>query len=100
MTSLCNETHFSKIQEVFNLRKVWHKNIVQFIGACTRPPYLCIITKFMSSGDLVAYIQHYGTFSKAIVRQIMIQLVVGIKFLHENNVIHRDSKPYNSPSNK
>lgn len=25
-------------------RKVRHKNVVQFIGACTKPPSLCIIT--------------------------------------------------------
>jgi hypothetical protein len=25
-------------------RKVRHKNVVQFIGACTRPPVMCIVT--------------------------------------------------------
>ena len=25
-------------------RKVQHKNVVQFIGACTKPPNLCIVT--------------------------------------------------------
>lgn len=25
-------------------RKVRHKNVVQFIGACTKPPSLCIVT--------------------------------------------------------
>jgi hypothetical protein len=25
-------------------RKVRHKNVVQFIGACTNPPNLCIVT--------------------------------------------------------
>ncbi|RYR36944.1 hypothetical protein Ahy_A09g041888 isoform B [Arachis hypogaea] len=26
------------------MRKVRHKNVVQFIGACTKPPRLCIVT--------------------------------------------------------
>lgn len=29
-------------------RKVRHKNVVQFIGACTKPPSLCIVTGKLS----------------------------------------------------
>ncbi|KAH0923220.1 hypothetical protein HID58_023238 [Brassica napus] len=31
-------------QEVYIMRKVRHKNVVQFLGACTRSPTLCIVT--------------------------------------------------------
>ncbi|KAJ6985833.1 hypothetical protein NC653_023691 [Populus alba x Populus x berolinensis] len=33
-------------QEVYIMRKVRHKNVVQFIGACTKLPSLCIVTDF------------------------------------------------------
>ncbi|KAJ0086659.1 hypothetical protein Patl1_08093 [Pistacia atlantica] len=31
-------------QEVAILREVQHRNVVRFIGACTKPPHLCIVT--------------------------------------------------------
>ncbi len=34
------------------MRKVRHKNIVQFIGACTRKPNLCIVFEFMQGGSV------------------------------------------------
>lgn len=39
-----NNTFFSLLKYVYLYRKVRHKNVVQFIGACTKPPSLCIIT--------------------------------------------------------
>lgn len=43
-------------QEVYIMRKVRHKSVVQFISACTRPPSLCIITEFMSGGSVYDYL--------------------------------------------
>ncbi|PKU75505.1 Serine/threonine-protein kinase CTR1 [Dendrobium catenatum] len=40
------------VQEVYIMRKVRHRNVVQFIGACTKPPSLCIVTEFMSGGSV------------------------------------------------
>ena len=38
-------------QELSILRKVRHKNIVQLIGAMTKPPRLCLVTEFMKGGS-------------------------------------------------
>jgi serine/threonine protein kinase len=37
-------------QELSILRKVRHRNIVQLIGAMTKPPRLCLVTEFMKVG--------------------------------------------------
>jgi serine/threonine protein kinase len=42
------------------MRKVRHKNVVQFIGACTRKPNLCIVFEFMSGGSVYDYIRRVG----------------------------------------
>ncbi len=39
------------------MRKVRHKNVVQFIGACTRKPNLCIVFEYMSGGSLYDYVR-------------------------------------------
>ena len=39
------------------MRKVRHKNVVQFIGACTRKPNLCIVFEFMSGGSVYDFMR-------------------------------------------
>ena len=39
------------------MRKVRHKNVVQFIGACTRKPNLCIVFEFMAGGSVYDYMR-------------------------------------------
>jgi hypothetical protein len=43
-------------------RKVRHKNVVQFIGACTKPPILCIVTGAQTN-DFVLFPLYYFTSS-------------------------------------
>ncbi len=47
----------ARAQEVAIMRKVRHKNVVQFIGACTRKPNLCIVFEFMSGGSMYDYMR-------------------------------------------
>jgi serine/threonine protein kinase len=47
-------------QEVSIMRKARHKNVVQFIGACTRKPNLCIVFEYMSGGSVYDYMRREG----------------------------------------
>ncbi|GMY11148.1 serine/threonine-protein kinase STY17 [Fagus crenata] len=83
-------------QEVYILRKVRHKNVVQFIGACTQPPNLCIVTEFMSRGSVYDFLhKQRGAFKLPSLLKVSIDVSKGMNYLHQNNIIHRDLKTAN-----
>ncbi|KAM0055159.1 putative dual-specificity kinase TKL-Pl-4 family [Helianthus debilis subsp. tardiflorus] len=83
-------------QEVFIMRKIRHKNVVQFIGACTQPMKLCIVTEFMAQGSIYNYLhKQNGSFKLPMILKIAIDISKGMSYLHQNNIIHRDLKTAN-----
>ena len=44
------------------MRKVRHRNVVQFIGACTRQPNLCILVEYMAGGSVYDFMRRRGLF--------------------------------------
>ncbi|XP_009355586.2 serine/threonine-protein kinase STY46 [Pyrus x bretschneideri] len=83
-------------QEVYIMRKVRHKNVVQFIGACTKPPSLCIVTEYMSGGSVYDYLhKQKGVFKLPSLLKVAIDVSKGMTYLHQNNIIHRDLKAAN-----
>ncbi|KAL3505445.1 hypothetical protein ACH5RR_035286 [Cinchona calisaya] len=83
-------------QEVYILRKVRHKNVVQFIGACTRPPLLCIVTEYMRGGSIYDFLhKKNGVLKLPAVLKVAMDVARGMSYLHQNNIIHRDLKAAN-----
>ncbi|XP_028102098.1 serine/threonine-protein kinase STY17-like [Camellia sinensis] len=83
-------------QEVFIMRKIWHKNVVQFIGACTQTPNLCILTEFMSRGSVYNFLhKQKGAFKLPVLLKVALDISKGMNYLHQNNIIHRDLKTAN-----
>ncbi|XP_057732669.1 serine/threonine-protein kinase STY46-like isoform X1 [Arachis stenosperma] len=84
------------VQEVYIMRKVRHKNVVQFIGACTKPPRLCIVTEFMSGGSVYDYLhKRKGSFKFPTLLKVAIDVAKGMNYLHQHEIIHRDLKAAN-----
>ncbi|KAL0016897.1 hypothetical protein SO802_003966 [Lithocarpus litseifolius] len=83
-------------QEVIMMRKIQHKNVVQFIGACTRPPSLCIVMEYMSGGSIHDFLhKQKRVFTHLTLIRVAIDVSKGMKYLHHNNIIHRDLKAAN-----
>ncbi|KAJ1290869.1 hypothetical protein BS78_02G276000 [Paspalum vaginatum] len=83
-------------QEVYIMKKVRHKNVVQFIGASTRPPILCIVTEFMHGGSIFDFLYNRrGKFQLPDVIRIASDVSKGMNYLHQINIVHRDLKTAN-----
>jgi len=84
------------MQEVSIMRKVRHKNVVQLIGACTKPPRLCIITEYMSGGSVYDYLHKQKSVLKLpMLLRVAIDVSKGMDYLHQNKIVHRDLKAAN-----
>ncbi|GLT35014.1 hypothetical protein SLA2020_094990 [Shorea laevis] len=83
-------------QEVDILRKIQHNNIVKFIGACTKPSNLCIVTEFMAGGSMydLLHKQKCGL-ELPFLLGVAIHVSNGMSYLHQKNIIHRDLKAAN-----
>jgi len=81
-----------------------HKNIIEFVGVCTEPDNFCMITEFMSRGNLFDLLHNDKNADSQIFQQSWTlklksarDVAHGMNFLHSHNpiIIHRDLKSHN-----
>lgn len=78
------------------MRLVRHKNLVQFIGACSNWPKLCIVTELMAGGSVRDVIQGKGTgLEMPAALKVLRDAARGMDFLHRRGIVHRDLKAAN-----
>lgn len=91
-----NSVQFQEfLQEVAIMRKVRHRNVVQFIGACTQKPHLCIVFEFMRGGSVYDFMRRQGNLRIAVVLRIAVEVCRGMDYLHKRRIVHRDLKAAN-----
>ncbi|KFV54523.1 Serine/threonine-protein kinase Nek11, partial [Gavia stellata] len=81
------------------LSKLDHPAIVKFYASFVEQDSFCIITEYCEGGDLDFKIQEYKESGKIFTqRQItdwFIQLLLGVNYMHERRILHRDLKAKN-----
>lgn len=84
------------MNEIAMLSKYRHPNIVLLVGAVTSPPNLCIVMEYFKEGTLYDLLHRKKIqISDPQKRQITIQILNVIKFLHKLGIVHRDIKSHN-----
>ncbi|KAI9013988.1 kinase-like domain-containing protein [Phycomyces nitens] len=68
--------------EVNVLKQLRHENVIKFIGVCTNPRHLSIITEICEKGDLFDVIRKYKkpSFSQQVM--YMYDIALGVSYLH------------------
>ena len=83
--------------EIRILKGLSHPNIIKYIGSKITDSQYIIITAYYAGRSLLANFiaqleKNKKPFSEEQVQHIMRQVVEGLKYLHNNNIIHRDLK--------
>uniref|UniRef100_A0A8C9PQ69 Serine/threonine-protein kinase Nek11 n=1 Tax=Spermophilus dauricus TaxID=99837 RepID=A0A8C9PQ69_SPEDA len=81
------------------LSKLDHPAIVKFHASFVEQDNFCIITEYCEGRDLDYKIQEYKgsgkIFSENQIREWFVQLLLGVDYMHERRILHRDLKSKN-----
>ncbi|CAH9109531.1 unnamed protein product [Cuscuta epithymum] len=95
MEDFCNEISI--------LSRLRHPNVILFLGACTTPPHLSMVTEYMEMGSLYYLIHSSGQKKKLSWRRrlkIVRDICRGLMCIHRMKIAHRDLKSANCLVNK
>lgn len=95
--ALSNINSITEFQsEVAVLCTLCHPHILRFVGACTKPPNLMIITEFMARGTLFDLLHQSQTrVTWPMRKKFALDTCKGMRYLHDSKLLHRDLKSSN-----
>jgi len=76
------------------MEKLRSDYLVQFYGYCLSPTY-CLVMEFMPEGSLFDVLHSKKTLDWGIRYQMSIEMSLGLEYLHDRNILHRDIKSLN-----
>lgn len=81
--------------EIDTMQHLDHGNIVQYLG-CERKEYsISIFLEYISGGSIGSCLRKHGKFEESVVASCTRQTLCGLKYLHDQGVLHRDLKADN-----
>lgn len=82
--------------DIYNiLTKATHPNIQQVIILYKSLGKYCFIYEYIEGYDLYEYILRIDDFTEKQIKHIIREVICGLKFLHQNNIVHVDIKEEN-----
>ncbi|KAF8892559.1 hypothetical protein BD779DRAFT_1194666 [Infundibulicybe gibba] len=82
-------------REIELLKNLQHENIVQYLYSSIDDEYLNIFLEYVPGGSVAALLHNYGAFEETLVKNFVRQILQGLNYLHERDIVHRDIKGAN-----
>ncbi|KAG6866946.1 hypothetical protein C0991_003862 [Blastosporella zonata] len=82
-------------REIELLKNLQHANIVQYLYSSLDEEFLNIFLEYVPGGSVTALLRNYGAFEEPLVKNFVRQILEGLNYLHERDIIHRDIKGAN-----
>lgn len=80
--------------EIDLMRNMSHPNIVSYIGTKVDmdKEVVYIFQEWVSGGSVNSMLANFGPFQLDVIRTYTSQILLGLQYLHENGIVHRDIK--------
>lgn len=82
----------SIMAEIELLRSLNHPKIVQYITYLATARTLSIVMEYVENGSLLRIVKKFGRLPENLAAVYISQVLEGLKFLHDQGVVHRDIK--------
>ena len=89
------KTMLKQQREMTLLKELNHENIVRYFGASTDDCHLNIFLEYVPGGSVQSMLTSYGPFEEPLIRNFIRQVLIGLSYLHGEDIIHRDIKGAN-----
>jgi mitogen-activated protein kinase kinase kinase len=83
--------------EMMVLELLDHPNIVQYFGIEVHRDKVFLFMEYCSGGSLAGLLEHGRIEDETVIMIYALQMLEGLAYLHENNIVHRDIKPESKP---
>jgi len=85
--------HWKRVQQEIKLmEKLNHPHIIQMLEMIDSPKRIHIVMEHAGGGNLCTYVKQRKRLAEPEARKIFIQLLLGIEYMHDLGIIHRDIK--------
>ncbi|KAI7875813.1 Pkinase-domain-containing protein [Lichtheimia hyalospora FSU 10163] len=87
----------SLYREISLLKDFDHENIVQYLGYDFDEDegHIYIFLEYVPGGSILSALKKNGPFDQVLVRFLTRQILLGLEYLHDRNIMHRDIKASN-----